>query len=89
MQTWKSKDEAKEAFYRWQTGNTGCGLVDASQRELVLTGYTSNRARQNVASYLAKRLYIDWRLGAEWYDYAFSYPFDMINLTFFLGMNKI
>jgi len=44
------------------------GLIDASQRELFLTGYTSNRARQNVASFLAKHLQIDWRLGAEWYE---------------------
>jgi deoxyribodipyrimidine photo-lyase len=53
---------------RFLTGRTGTGLVDASQRELYLTGWTSNRARQNVASYLAKRLEIDWRLGAEWYE---------------------
>ncbi|KAK3935532.1 DNA photolyase, FAD-binding/Cryptochrome, partial [Diplogelasinospora grovesii] len=44
------------------------GLIDASQRELLHTGYTSNRARQNVASFLAKHLRIDWRLGAEWYE---------------------
>ncbi|SLM38377.1 dash family cryptochrome, partial [Lasallia pustulata] len=37
-------------------------------RELFLTGYTSNRARQNVASFLAKHLGIDWRVGAEWYE---------------------
>jgi len=44
------------------------GLIDASLREVFLTGYTSNRARQNVASFLAKHLYLDWRLGAEWYE---------------------
>ncbi|KAF3063775.1 putative cryptochrome DASH, mitochondrial [Daldinia childiae] len=44
------------------------GLIDASQRELLHTGYTSNRARQNVASFLAKHLCIDWRYGAEWYE---------------------
>ena len=53
---------------RWLEGTTGTGLIDASQRELYLTGYTSNRARQNVASYLAKHLGLDWRLGAEWYE---------------------
>jgi deoxyribodipyrimidine photo-lyase len=35
---------------------------------LYLTGYTSNRARQNVASFLTKYLQLDWRLGAEWYE---------------------
>ncbi len=28
----------------------------------------SNRARQNVASFLTKNLGIDWRLGAEWFE---------------------
>lgn len=53
---------------RMLNGTTGMGLIDASQRELYLTGYTSNRARQNVASFLAKHLGIDWRVGAEWYE---------------------
>lgn len=53
---------------RFITGRTGTGLIDASQRELFLTGWTSNRARQNVASYLSKHLGIDWRVGAEWYE---------------------
>ena len=53
---------------RFLNGTTGMGLIDASQRELYHTGYTSNRARQNVASFLAKKLNIDWRIGAEWYE---------------------
>jgi hypothetical protein len=28
----------------------------------------SNRGRQNVASFLTKDLYYDWRLGAEWFE---------------------
>lgn len=55
-------------FERFKNGTTGMGLIDASQRELYLTGYTSNRARQNVASFLSKHLGIDWRYGAEWYE---------------------
>ncbi|KAI1122811.1 cryptochrome [Nemania abortiva] len=50
-------------------GTTGQSLIDASSRELIHTGYTSNRARQNVGSFLAKHLNIDWRYGAEWYEY--------------------
>lgn len=57
-----------ETFRRFQSGTTGTGLIDASMRELYLTGYTSNRTRQNCASFLAKWLGIDWRLGAEWYE---------------------
>lgn len=57
-----------EHLKRFNIGTTGMGLIDASQRELMHTGYTSNRARQNVASFLAKHLEIDWRYGAEWYE---------------------
>jgi cryptochrome len=63
-----SSAESKEKLERFLSGHTGIGLIDASQRELFWTGYSSNRARQNVASFLAKHLNIDWRLGAEWYE---------------------
>lgn len=61
-------EEIKEIIGRFNAGTTGMGLIDASQRELLHTGYTSNRARQNVASFLTKHLGIDWRFGAEWYE---------------------
>ena len=56
------------ALERWRTGQTGYPLVDAAMRELLATGYTSNRARQNVASFLTKNLGIDWRFGAAWFE---------------------
>ncbi|OTA93422.1 hypothetical protein M434DRAFT_43756, partial [Hypoxylon sp. CO27-5] len=64
----ESAEEISKILRRIFSGTTGMGLIDASQRELLHTGYTSNRARQNVASFLAKHLYIDWRYGAEWYE---------------------
>ncbi|KAI1473676.1 cryptochrome [Daldinia eschscholtzii] len=64
----QSADEISKIVQRVFDGTTGMGLIDASQRELLHTGYTSNRARQNVASFLAKHLSIDWRYGAEWYE---------------------
>ena len=64
----KKNPEARHKVERFLEGTTGTGLIDASMRELFLTGYTSNRARQNVASFLAKHLGIDWRIGAEWYE---------------------
>ena len=64
----KNDDDTRCAVERFIRGQTGIGLIDASQRELFLTGWTSNRARQNVASFLAKHLGIDWRIGAEWYE---------------------
>lgn len=63
-----SVDDIKKIMDRFNAGTTGMGLIDASQRELLHTGYTSNRARQNVASFLTKHLGIDWRIGAEWYE---------------------
>lgn len=67
---WQNIDNAEVQYKldRFLNGTTGMGLIDASQRELYLTGYTSNRARQNVASYLSKHLGVDWRIGAEWYE---------------------
>lgn len=68
---WKypQKDqEVQHKVSRFLEGTTGTGFIDASMRELFLTGYTSNRLRQNVASFLAKHLGIDWRIGAEWYE---------------------
>ncbi|MEL7121786.1 MAG: DASH family cryptochrome [Bacteroidota bacterium] len=55
-------------FRKWATGNTGDDFVDANMRELLLTGFMSNRGRQNVASYLVHRLKQDWRMGAAWFE---------------------
>ena len=60
--------EVQQKVTRWMEGRTGNGFIDASMRELFLTGYTSNRLRQNVASFLAKHMGVDWRVGAEWYE---------------------
>ncbi|RBR12122.1 uncharacterized protein FIESC28_08756 [Fusarium coffeatum] len=61
-------DEVAQIIDRLLRGTTGQGLIDASQRELLLTGYTSNRARQNVASFAAKHLSLSWLYMAEWYE---------------------
>ena len=55
-------------FERWTQGRTGDALVDAGMRELICTGYLSNRLRQNVASYLVHDLGGDWRAGAAWFE---------------------
>jgi deoxyribodipyrimidine photo-lyase len=55
-------------FELWRTGQTGIPFVDANMRELLLTGFMSNRGRQNVGSFLTKNLGLDWRLGAEWFE---------------------
>jgi deoxyribodipyrimidine photo-lyase len=61
-------ETTRSVFQRFCSRRTGISFVDASQREIYLTSYTSNRARQNVTSFLAKHLNVDWRLGAEWYE---------------------
>ena len=55
-------------FESWRTGSTGKSLIDAGMRELLKTGYLSNRMRQIVASYWIYDLQGDWRLGAAWFE---------------------
>ncbi len=55
-------------FRQWAIGETGDRFVDANMRELLLTGFMSNRGRQNVASYLVHKLRQDWRKGAAWFE---------------------
>ena len=57
-----------DEFGRWAAGETGVPFVDANMRELNATGYLSNRGRQNVASFLANDLRIDWRRGAAYFE---------------------
>ena len=71
------------------TGRTNLPLVDAGMKELVATGYTSNRVRQNMASVLTKDLMLDWRLGAEFFqlcleDHCVSANFG--NWAYFAGV---
>ncbi|KAF6262584.1 cryptochrome DASH1 [Scenedesmus sp. NREL 46B-D3] len=58
-----------ELWERWAAGRTGMPLVDANMRELQQTGWMSNRGRQNVASYLALDLGVDWRRGADLFEH--------------------
>lgn len=55
-------------FEAWVEGRTGFPFVDAFMRELTATGFMSNRGRQNVASFLAKTLRVDWRWGAAHFE---------------------
>lgn len=56
------------AFEKWTSGNTGDEFVDANMKELLATGFMSNRGRQNVASYLVHDMGIDWRAGAAFFE---------------------
>jgi deoxyribodipyrimidine photo-lyase len=54
-------------FEKWCQGNTGYPIVDAGMRELNETGFMHNRVRMIVASFLAKHLLLDWRLGEAYF----------------------
>ncbi len=57
-----------EKFKAWCEGRTGQPFIDANMRELMTTGWMSNRGRQNVASYLVHELQLDWRMGGYWFE---------------------
>ena len=52
----------------WKQGKTTESFVNANMLELNKTGWMSNRGRQNVASYFAKTLKLDWRIGAAYFE---------------------
>ncbi len=54
-------------FDLWCKGQTGYPIVDAGMRELNATGFMHNRVRMIVASFLAKHLLLDWRLGEVYF----------------------
>ncbi len=56
-----------EGFAAWCAGRTGYPLVDAAMRQLNYSGWMHNRLRMVVASFLAKDLGIDWRLGEKYF----------------------
>lgn len=54
-------------FAAWREARTGYPLVDAAMRQLNQTGYMHNRLRMVAASFLAKDLLVDWRLGERYF----------------------
>ncbi|KAI9654227.1 MAG: hypothetical protein M1821_006755 [Bathelium mastoideum] len=61
---WEYNDEH---FAAWCEGRTGFPIVDAAMRQLNHMGYMHNRCRMIVASFLAKDLLIDWRMGEKYF----------------------
>ena len=82
----KLSKEKQQKFERWQNGELWVPFVDANMLELKLTGFMSNRGRQNVASYLVKdlqvdrqrwamhfeNLLIDYDLASNWWNWAYQ-----------------
>lgn len=63
---WKNSDAA---LREWINGNTKYDFVNANMTEIAATGFMSNRGRQNVASFWAKELKQDWRVGAAYFEH--------------------
>jgi len=61
---WEYNDDH---FAAWCEGRTGFPIVDAAMRQLNYMGYMHNRCRMIVASFLAKDLLIDWRMGERFF----------------------
>ncbi|WP_035667648.1 DASH family cryptochrome [Flavobacterium sp. 83] len=62
---WKTNESG---IKNWTNGTTEEPFVNANMIELQQTGWMSNRGRQNVASYFAKNLLLDWRIGAAYFE---------------------
>lgn len=62
---WKND---KQKIQQWINGKTKEPFVNANMIELQQTGWMSNRGRQNVASFFAKELQLDWRIGAAYFE---------------------
>jgi deoxyribodipyrimidine photo-lyase len=58
----------KKKLQKWINGKTDSSFINANMLELKLTGFMSNRGRQNVASYLCNDLKVDWRYGAAYFE---------------------
>ena len=62
---WKTN---KNQIENWINGKTQEPFVNANMIELKNTGFMSNRGRQNVGSFFAKNLFLDWRIGAAYFE---------------------
>lgn len=62
---WRSEREARGDIAAWKEGRTGYPVIDAAMRQLRHEGWMHNRGRLLTASFLAKTLYVDWRVGAR------------------------
>jgi deoxyribodipyrimidine photo-lyase len=63
-----SKSLNEKLLSQWINGETPSDFINANMLELQLTGFMSNRGRQNVASYFCNELNMDWRIGAAYFE---------------------
>jgi deoxyribodipyrimidine photo-lyase len=62
-------NQQQQAYFETiSRGETGYPLVDANMKELIKTGWMSNRGRQNVASFFVHYCGLPWSLGAQLFE---------------------
>ena len=66
-----------DLLHRITNAETGYPIIDAAITQLLTEGWMHNRARMIVASFWTKNLFLDWRLGEEFFaqhlmDYELS-----------------
>lgn len=63
-------EPSKSKTNRWRTAKTQSDFINANMRELAISGFMSNRGRQNVASFLVHDLKQNWKYGAAWFEHC-------------------
>lgn len=66
----RERHDDRDAFEQWRLGKTGSPLIDAFMKELLHTGFLSNRGRMLASYYLAKVMQVNWLWGAQWFESA-------------------
>lgn len=61
---WNNNEQHIQA---WKDGLTGYPIVDAAMRQLKQTGWMHNRLRMIVAMFFSKHLFLNWRIGEQWF----------------------
>jgi deoxyribodipyrimidine photo-lyase len=63
-----SKSLNEKLLSQWINCATDSDFINANMLEMKLTGFMSNRGRQNVASYFCNEMNMDWRFGAAYFE---------------------
>lgn len=67
-------NENTEILERFTSAQTGYPIIDAAVNQLLQEGWMHNRARMIVASFFTKNLWLNWRLGEEFFaQYLMDY----------------
>jgi len=64
----------QEMLYKFTNAQTGFPIIDAAVTQLIQDGWMHNRARMIVGSFFTKNLFMDWRMGEEFFaQYLMDY----------------